>query len=405
MSETTIRSLQIKVPRGFRFASTTAGIKSSGKPDLGLIEAPNGATAAAVFTKNLVVAAPVVVGRRHIASFAKSIRAVIVNAGNANCATGKPGLVAAAKSCDELAKALNAKSKQIIPSSTGVIGVPFPTDKLLKAIPALLSARGTSEEDAMAFARAIMTTDTRPKLAAAQIAVKGSTATILGICKGAGMIHPNMATMLCYIVTDVKSSPTQLTKLLKSAVDRTFNRISIDGDTSTNDTVCLLASAASDLDLSKSRVAEEFAKALEQVCASLAEQVVTDGEGVNHVIHLKIEGAKSEREADQIARTIAHSALVKTAWAGADPNWGRILAAIGRSGVDLDPGKIDIFFGPIQVCKKGMEARFDEAKAHDYLSQPSVEVTVQLRRGRHNLSFLTCDLTDEYVHINADYRT
>jgi len=395
----------ILVPAGFRFAATTAGIKASGKADLALIEAPYGASAAAVFTRNLVVAAPVAVGRKHLASSAKSIRAVIVNAGNANCATGKPGLAAAEKSCNQLAKALNAKAKQIIPSSTGVIGVPFPTDKLFKAIPSLLAARGTSEDDAMAFARAIMTTDTRLKTASAELVSKGERATVLGICKGAGMIHPDMATMLCYIVTDVKASPAQLNKLLKSTVDRTFNRISIDGDTSTNDTVLLLASGASNLDLSKSKVSEEFAKALESVCASLAEQIVTDGEGVRHVIHLKIESAKSEREADQIARTIAHSPLIKTAWAGADPNWGRILAAIGRSGVELDPGKVDIFFGPIQVCKKGMAAKFDEAKAHDYLKQAHVEIRVDLCRGRHTLSFLTCDLTDEYVHINADYRT
>jgi glutamate N-acetyltransferase/amino-acid N-acetyltransferase len=400
-----MNEIPVRIPRGFRFAATTARIKASGKPDLALIDAPNGASAAAVFTKNLVVAAPVTVGRKHLESSAKNIRAIIVNAGNANCATGKPGLAAAEKSCDQLAKALNAKSKQIIPSSTGVIGVPLPTEKLLKAIPALLAARGTTEDDAMAFARAIMTTDTRPKLACSEIIVKGERATILGIGKGAGMIHPNMATMLCYIVTDVKAGPGELNKLLKSAVDRTFNRISIDGDTSTNDTVCLLASGASALDLSKAKVAEQFGQALQQVCASLAEQIVTDGEGVRHVVHLNIEGAKSEREADQIARTIAHSPLVKTAWAGADPNWGRILAAIGRSGVDLDPGKIDIHFGPIQVCKRGMEARFDEAKAHDYLTQPKVDITVQLRRGRHSLTFLTCDLTDEYVHINADYRT
>jgi glutamate N-acetyltransferase / amino-acid N-acetyltransferase len=397
--------VKLKVPNGFRFASTTAGIKASGNPDLALIEVPGGATAAAVFTRNLVVAAPVIVGRKHLASSAKSIRAVIVNAGNANCATGKPGLAAAGKSCDQLARALQAKSKQIIPSSTGVIGVPFPTEKLLAAIPSLLAARGESEEHAQAFARAIMTTDTRPKLAAAEINVKGSAAMVLGICKGAGMIHPNMATMLCYIITDVKARPSQLNKLLKSAVDRTFNRISIDGDTSTNDTVLLLASGVANLDLATSKVAGEFAKALEQVCASLAEQIVADGEGVKHVIHLKIEGAKSDREADQIARTIAHSPLVKTAWAGADPNWGRILAAIGRSGVELDPGKIDIFFGSIQVCRRGMAASFDETTAHRYLGEPSVEITVSLRRGKHSLTFLTSDLSDEYVHINADYRT
>lgn len=396
---------ELKVPAGFRFAATTAGIKASGNPDLALIEAPQGASAAAVFTKNLVVAAPVIVGRKHLASSAKNIRAVIVNAGNANCATGKPGLAAAEKSCKELAQAIKAKAKQVIPSSTGVIGQPFPTEKLLKGIPSLLAARGESSDHAMAFARAIMTTDTRPKIASAEFQVNGKTATVLGICKGAGMIHPNMATMLCYIVTDVKASSSQLNRVLRATVDRTFNRISIDGDTSTNDTVCLLASGASSLDLGKAKVAEEFSRALEKVCASLAEQIVTDGEGVTHVVHLKIEGAKSEREAETIARTIAHSPLVKTAWAGADPNWGRILAAIGRSGIALDPSKIDIYFGDIQVCRRGMEFDFDEAQAHAYLSQPSFDIRIKLNRGKRSLTFLTCDLTTEYVHINADYHT
>ena len=396
---------ELKVPAGFRFAATRAGIKASGNPDLALIEAPNGATAAAVFTKNLVVAAPVILGRKHIGSSAKSIRAVLVNSGNANCATGKPGLKAAEKSCEALAAAVGAKAKQIIPSSTGVIGVQLPVEKLVAGIPRLLTTRGSSPEDAMTFARAIMTTDTRPKTACASFEVKGSTATVLGMCKGAGMIHPNMATMLCYIVTDVKASPDQLNQLLKSTVDRTFNRISIDGDTSTNDTVCLLASGIPGLDLGKSKVADAFATALESVCASLAMQVVTDGEGVKHVIRLRIEGAKSEREADTIARTIAHSPLVKTAWAGADPNWGRILAAVGRSGVELDPSGVDIYFGEIQVCRKGMAASFGEAEAHAYLSQPSFEILVRLNRGKHSLTFLTCDLTDEYVRINADYRT
>jgi len=398
-------SNEIRVPLGFRFAATTAGIKASGKPDLALIEAPNGAEAAAVFTRNLVVAAPVTVGRDHLKKSKGNLRAILINAGNANCATGKQGIAVAKQSCEALALQLGTKAKHILPSSTGVIGVPLPVEKLINGLPSLLSARGDSPEHALAFAQAIMTTDTRPKLATAQIRFGEQTATVLGICKGAGMIHPNMATMLCYIGTDVKGSPDQLSKLLKSVVDRTFNRISIDGDTSTNDTVCLLASGASGLDLSKSKVADEFSKALEQVCASLATQVVTDGEGVKHVVTLKIEGAKSEREADAIARTIAHSPLVKTAWAGADPNWGRILAAIGRSGVELDPSKIDIHFGKIQVCRGGMATSFDEAKAHAYLSQPTFEILIHLNRGKHSLSFLTCDLTHEYVSINADYRT
>ena len=396
---------ELKVPAGFRFAATTAGIKASGNPDLALIEVPQGATAAAVFTKNLVVAAPVIVGRKHVASSGKDIRAVLVNAGNANCATGEPGLAAAEKSCKELAHAIHAKAKQIIPSSTGVIGQQFPIEKLLKGIPSLLAARGESCDHAMSFARAIMTTDTRPKTSVAELSIKGKSAAVLGICKGAGMIHPNMATMLCYIVTDVKASPSQLSKLLKSTVDRTFNRISIDGDTSTNDTVCLLASGASALTLESGKVADAFAAALDEVCGSLAEQIISDGEGVRHVVHLRIEGARSEDEAEAIARTIAHSPLVKTAWAGADPNWGRILAAIGRSGVKLDPSKIDIHFGPILVCSSGVTARFDEKTAHEYLSHPSTTVRVDLGRGRRSINFLTCDLTDGYVRINADYRT
>ncbi|HVZ17902.1 MAG TPA: bifunctional glutamate N-acetyltransferase/amino-acid acetyltransferase ArgJ [Terriglobales bacterium] len=395
----------LKIPAGFRFAATKAGIKASGNADLALIEAPDGATAAAVFTKNLVVAAPVIVGRKHLSKSAASIRAVLVNAGNANCATGNPGLKASEKSCEHLARALRSKAQQIIPSSTGVIGVPFPTEKLLAGLPSLLAARGDTPEHAMDFARAIMTTDTRPKIATAEVTTRSGKASILGIAKGAGMIHPNMATMLCYIVTDVEGAPKQLNQALKSAVDRTFNRISIDGDTSTNDTVCLMASGKSGIKLGKGSADKSFSAALFSVCSSLAEQIIADGEGVKHVVRLNILEAKSEQEADGIARTIAHSPLVKTAWTGTDPNWGRILAAVGRSGIVLDPGKIDIFFGPIQVCRHGMAARFDEREAHEYLSQAFVDISVRLRRGKHNVSFLTCDLTSDYVHINADYRT
>ena len=394
-----------QVPAGFRFASATAGIKASGNPDVALIEAPNGASAAALYTRNVFVAAPVIVGRKHLADSKGNLRAVLINAGNANCATGKQGIGVAEKSCQALAKLLGSKAKDILPSSTGVIGVPLPTEKLTKALPSLLAARGETPNDAMAFARAIMTTDTRPKIATAEFTVSGKTARLLGIAKGAGMIHPNMATMLAYVVTDVQANPAQLKKLLQATADHTFNCISIDGDTSTNDTLCLLASAASGLSLKSSNVQKQFAKALEQVCASLSDQIVSDGEGVKHVVELKIEEAKSQDEAAQIARTIAHSPLVKTAWAGADPNWGRIVAAVGRSGIAVDPSKIDVHFGPTQVCKNGQAVRFDEKTAHQYLSQPRFSVTVRLRRGKHSLRFLTCDLTAEYVHINADYTT
>jgi glutamate N-acetyltransferase/amino-acid N-acetyltransferase len=396
---------QIRVPGGFQFAATTAGIKASGKPDLALIEATSGAMAAAVFTKNLVVAAPVTVGRRHLKSSNGKLRAVLINAGNANCATGKQGIAASEASCKTLAAAIGTKAKHVLPSSTGVIGVPLPVEKLISGLPSLLAVRGESAEHVMAFAQAIMTTDTRPKIATAQLRIGETTATVLGVAKGAGMIHPNMATMLAYVVTDVEAPSKELSKLLKQAADRTFNRISIDGDTSTNDTLCLLASGASGLKVSNKKVKQAFAAALLEVCGSLSEQIIADGEGVKHVVRLKIDGAKSEREAEQIAKTIAHSPLVKTAWAGADPNWGRILAAIGRSGIKLDPNKVDIYFGDIQVCRRGGSHPFEESAAHSYLSQPEIEVRVLLGRGKSRIEFLTCDLTTDYVHINADYTT
>jgi glutamate N-acetyltransferase/amino-acid N-acetyltransferase len=398
-------SEDIRVPAGFRFSATTAGIKASGKPDLALIEAPEGAVAAAVFTRNRVVAAPVIVGRKHLKSSGGKVRAILVNAGNANCATGKQGIAAAKQSCDALAVQLGTRPKHILPSSTGVIGVPLPIDKVLADIPQLVTQAGDSPDHALAFAHAIMTTDTRPKLATAQLRLGAQTATVLGIAKGAGMIHPNMATMLAYVVTDIAATPKHLDELLKLTADRTFNRISIDGDTSTNDTLCLLATGASGLALSDKKVAKLFQAALLEVCGSLSEQIIADGEGVKHVVRLGIEGARSEREAEQIAKTIAHSPLVKTAWAGADPNWGRILAAIGRSGVDLDPAKIDIYFGDIQVCRRGTASPFSEADAHTYLSQPAFVVRISLGRGKKSIEFLTCDLTTDYVHINADYTT
>lgn len=396
---------EIKVPRGFRFAATTAGIKASGNPDLALIEAAEGASAAAMFTQNLVVAAPIAVGRKHLQASRGRVRAILVNAGNANCATGKQGLKAAEQSCKSIAKAIGCSANEILPSSTGVIGVPLPVGKLLNGIPSLLDARGNSPGHALTFARAIMTTDTRPKIAGAEFSVNGRTVRVLGIAKGAGMIHPNMATMLAYIVTDIQARPKELQRLLRSTAARTFNRISIDGDTSTNDTLCLLASGGSALSTRNSRVGKAFAEALEQVCLSLSEQIVADGEGVKHVVRLRVEGAKSEEEAEQIARTVAHSPLVKTAWAGADPNWGRILAAIGRSGVKLDVSRIDIRFGEILVCRSGQSVPFDEKKAHQYLSQTPIDVRVSLRRGKASITFLTTDLTAEYVHINADYTT
>jgi glutamate N-acetyltransferase / amino-acid N-acetyltransferase len=398
-------SPELHLPAGFSFSSASAGIKVSGRPDLALIECDPGTNAAAVFTKNRVVAAPVIVGRDVLKTGRGRIRAVVVNSGNANCATGAQGLQSCREVCNEAAHLLDTKPQQVFPSSTGIIGVPLPAEKILAHLPELIAGREATENAAQTFARTIMTTDTRPKLASRSFRSGRDEVRLLGIAKGAGMIHPQLATMLVYLLTDLRATPTQLKRALIEACDQTFNCISIDGDTSTNDTVLLLASGKSKAELKDRTSAKGFGAALFEVCQSLAEQIVHDGEGVRHVIRLKIEGAKNRAEAMLAARAIAYSPLCKTAWAGADPNWGRILAAVGRSGVAINPNKVSIFIGEQKVCHNGQAFPFNEKAAHEHLSQPSCDIRVQLGRGSAELAFLTCDMTDEYVHINADYST
>jgi glutamate N-acetyltransferase/amino-acid N-acetyltransferase len=395
--------VSVPVPQGFLFAAATAGIKVSGRPDLAFALAPDGAAAAAMFTRNLVVAAPVTVGRDHLRRSAGNVQALIVNAGNANCATGKTGLRAAKTVCEEVAKRLSTKPIRVFPSSTGIIGVPLPVEKIVAAIPAVLGSAQNSPESFDAFASAIMTTDTRKKIAGEQFERKGRRVTLAGVAKGAGMIHPNMATMLVYLFTDVVATPRELQSSLKSAVDQSFNNISIDGDTSTNDTVLLLASGKSNVKIKSVR--KEFETALTRICRSLAQQIVADGEGVKHVVTLKIEQARNESEARTIASSIANSPLVKTAWAGCDPNWGRMLAAIGYSGVKINPDRISIYLGDQKICARGAASPFDKTRAHEYMKQPAYEIRISLGAGKTKLDFLSCDLTAEYVHINADYST
>jgi glutamate N-acetyltransferase / amino-acid N-acetyltransferase len=393
----------VDVPAGFKFCAAACGIKASGELDLGLVQAASGTTAAAVFTKNRVVAAPVEVGRAALASSHGFVRAVLVNSGNANCATGKPGLQACRHICRELARLLHITQAQIFPSSTGVIGVELPSEKILAKLPELEA--GSNEACIAAFARSIMTTDTHPKLASARFQAGKSEVRLLGVAKGSGMIHPQLATMLVYILTDATSSPRQLQQTLRRACDETFNCISVDGDTSTNDTVLLMASGQSGAKLEDRRTRSRFEQCLFDVCQDLAEQIVCDGEGVRHVIKLQITQAKSRSEALSVARAIANSALVKTAWAGADPNWGRILAVIGASGVRVEPGKISISIGDQLVCRRGVRCDFNEAEAHRALAQSHCRVTVKLGRGPASAAFLTTDLTAEYIRINADYAT
>ncbi len=396
---------KIRLPLGFSFSAVAAGIKVSGRPDLALVEARGGATAAALFTKNRVVAAPLEVGRASLLSTGGRVRAVFVNSGNANCATGRPGIQACEQVCRHAGNILGVPAEEIFPSSTGIIGVPLPVEKIRASLPELIAARAASERAVRAFAHAIMTTDTRPKIASARFETYSEKVTMLGIAKGAGMIHPQLATMLVYLLTDVGASSRELQTLLREACDSSLNCISIDGDTSTNDTVLLVASGVSGARVKEVQTRKKFSDALAAVCQSLAEQIVSDGEGVQHVIRLFVEQARSRDEALLVARTIAHSMLVKTAWAGADPNWGRILAAVGRCGAPIDPSRVQIFIGRQKVCRNGIACPFNERQAHHALAQPVCDVRVQIGRGQHAVRFLTTDLTAEYVRINADYST
>jgi glutamate N-acetyltransferase/amino-acid N-acetyltransferase len=390
-------------PQGFLFSACTAGIKPSGKPDLALVLAPEGASAAAIFTRNQIVAAPVTVGREHLRRAQGLMRAVIVNAGNANCATGKQGLKAAGSVCIGVAKQLQVSPHRVFPSSTGIIGVQLPIEKIHAVIPSLVNSASPGPDAFEKFATAILTTDTHKKVATQSITFNQTPVILAGVAKGAGMIHPNMATMLVYLFTDLAASPRELQACLKEAADQSFNNISIDGDTSTNDTALLLASGKSGVQFKAVR--NEFQAALTKVCRSLAGQIVADGEGVQHVVRLNIEQARSRSEARQIGKAIANSPLVKTAWAGADPNWGRILAAIGYSGVKIKPERINIYLGEQQICRHGAACPFDHDHAHAYMSEPVYEIRIALGAGSTSLEFLSCDLTAEYVRINADYST
>ncbi|MGB6113388.1 MAG: bifunctional glutamate N-acetyltransferase/amino-acid acetyltransferase ArgJ [Acidobacteriaceae bacterium] len=399
-------------PAGFRFGAVRAGIKPSGKPDFACVSAAEGTTAAAVFTSNRMVAAPVLVGRDHLRRSGGRVRFVAVNAGNANCATGEQGIEACLTVCKAAAKEFSCSAEEVIPSSTGIIGVPLPAEKLVAALPQIATQLGTSSAHVQQFAEAILTTDTRAKIASLQINMGDKQVHLFGVAKGAGMIAPQLvphATMLVYIFTDAKVEAADLQIFLNEAIEPTFNCISIDGDTSTNDTVLLLASGASGATVTyaaQNETSKAFSQALRNICGSLARQVIEDGEGAGHVVELAIEGASSEEDARRIARSIANSPLVKTAFAGCDPNWGRILAAAGYSGASINPDRASIWIGGLPVCRNGRAAQdFDKNKVHEAMLQRTVLVRVDLGMGHGTCEFLTCDLTAEYIRINAEYST
>lgn len=392
----------MKQPLGYRYSAVYAGIRKDKKDDLSLIVSDAPASAAAVFTQNRVQAAPVRIARFHLTKSRGLVSAVLVNAGNANCATRTGDRVALA-CCDAAAKLLRVPSEQVFPASTGVIGVELETRLIVNPLPDLVAGLAANRFDDVA--RAIMTTDTTTKTSHQQVRLKRGTVRIAGMTKGAGMIQPNMATTLGFVMTDASIPPATLGSMLGQAIARSYNRISIDGDTSTNDTMLLLANGASKIQPSQKELAK-LQEALSQVMEDLARQIVRDGEGARKLVTIEVSGASGDDAAERIARAIANSLLVKTAIAGSDPNWGRILSAAGNSGVPLDPSKVDIDLQGVAVCRGGVAADFSEAELKKKLDAPDCLIRVVLQgRGKGSSRFWTCDLTEKYIEINASYRT
>jgi len=395
------------LPHGFRFAATACGLKKTGALDLALLSSDVPASAAAVFTQNLVVAAPVIVSKQHLKVSKGRMRALIVNSGNANCATGTAGYAASVRTVQETALRLNCRPEEVFVCSTGLIGVLLPIEKVVRALPGITRNRRPSARSFAEFSLAICTTDTRPKTEDASFKMAGKRIHLIGCAKGAGMIHPNMATTLAFVATDANISPSLLQRTLRDVATRTFNAISIDGDTSTNDTLLVLANGAAGAPAIKpgSSAHRAFSRTLEEVCHSLALQIVADGEGAQRVIEIEVRGAKTEAAAHRIAETIATSPLVKTAFAGGDPNWGRIYAAAGRSGVKFDPVRVSIQMAGIPALRRGQPLEFNERAASNRLLEKNVHIVVDLHAGRASARYWTCDFTAEYVRINASYRT
>jgi glutamate N-acetyltransferase/amino-acid N-acetyltransferase len=392
----------VTAPRGFRAAAVASGIKPD-RLDLALLVADAPCAAAAVFTTNRAQAAPVVVSREHLAS--GRARAVVVNAGCANAATGAQGLADARETAALVAASLGCAAGEVVVASTGVIGVPLPMEKLRAGVPAAASA--LSRDGGPDAARAIMTTDTRDKRTLVETSVGGVPVRVGAMAKGAGMIAPRMATMLAFFTTDAAVEPALLADALRHAVGASLNRITVDGDTSTNDMAVVLASGAAGAPAIAGPGAafDAFRDALTQAARTLAEMIVRDAEGATRFAEVRVEGARTEDDADRVARAIAESPLVKTALHGGDPNWGRILAAAGRSGVDLDAARVDVHLGDVWVCAGGAARAYDEAVAHAAVTSDPVRIRVHLHAGDAVGWMWTCDLSRAYVDINAHYRS
>ncbi|MBI3794494.1 MAG: bifunctional glutamate N-acetyltransferase/amino-acid acetyltransferase ArgJ [Nitrospinae bacterium] len=389
-------------PKGFQFSAVKASIKPWNKEDVGLIVSQLPCAAAGVFTTNRVKAAPVLLDMKHMKG--KTHRAILANSGCANAATGKAGYQDSLTSAMQVAELIGCKTDEVFVASTGVIGVPLPMEKITGAMGRLNAWLDVNPDG---FTRAIMTTDTKPKSASATVTIGGKETTVWGCAKGAGMFHPNMATMLAFIVTDASVSKTVLKTALKDATDRTFNRATVDGDTSTNDTALLLANGAANGRPVKAGTADykKFLSALSGVCASLADQLVLDGEGVTRLGEIFVERAASAKDAVRVARSIAGSLLVKTALNGGDPNWGRIVCAAGYSGVRVVPEKMELYFGEHCAFKNGTPTDVAEKTLADEFTKKRVVMRLVLNMGKAEASYLFSDISHEYVSINAHYRT
>jgi glutamate N-acetyltransferase/amino-acid N-acetyltransferase len=400
--------LHLLSPRGFTASGIFAGIKTRQTPDIGLLLSTARATAAAVFTTNKVVAAPVKIGRANIAR--GTLRGVVVNSGNANACTGKQGEKDARRMCELAASVARCKPAEILPSSTGIIGHLLPMEKIERGIIEAGLGLGDTREHALLFGDAIMTTDTRRKTAATTFKIGKATITLAGVCKGAGMIGPRMsaaphATLLAYLTTDAQIAAPALKKLMQQATDASFNSVTIDDHTSTNDTAVLLASGAGDAKINSPKTLKSFAAALNEVCQSLAWQIAADGEGATKVVTITVRQAKSSKDAQLMARAIANSPLVKCAMNGNDPNWGRIVSAAGLAGAAFDPDKSTLTLQGTVVFKNGTPLSFDAAAVSTALKAPEVKVDLACRLGKSEATVWTCDLSKDYVTINADYHT
>ncbi len=388
--------------KGIRLASAAAGIRYPGRDDLVVIEIVAGASCAAVFTTNAFCAAPVVLAKQHLAAVRPSY--LLINSGNANAGTGDAGMQAARETCQSLATAAGCDIKQVLPFSTGVIGEDLPAERFPVAIPALLD--GLDEEGWQRAAKAIMTTDTVPKLVSREVEIDGGKVTVTGMCKGSGMIRPDMATMLAFVATDASVPEELLQTTLQQAVEPSFNAITVDGDTSTNDACVLMASGAGDVVIDADNSAA-FLSAVRKVCMELARAIVRDGEGATKLVEIQVESAATLQEAKDVAYTIAHSPLVKTALFASDPNWGRILAAVGRAGIDdFEIDRVHIWLDDLCiVAHGGRDPDYREEAGQRVMEQSELTIRVDLGRGAYNTTILTCDLSYDYVKINAEYRT